>query len=254
MSTDKVIEQILQENEYLFPYHYVAKYKPNFCQHFLDSWGINYVSTIEFIISRISKINCESIIDIGCGDGRFTVETSDAFPNAKVVGIDYSQKAISLAKAMNPAMTFINLDITDAQLNEKFEVGIVIEVLEHIPIKMINNFLHGISNILDDTGLLLITVPHSNKPLEYKHFQHFTVESLITCVNEFFEPIEILTFERICFIKKLMDFCLSNNFFILNNPRALNYIYSYYKNNLFYTINEENCQRIFMLAKKRLNR
>ena len=92
-------EQSAQEAEYIFPYHYVAQRRPHFAQHFYDSWGINYVSTIEYLLSRLSETHFSSLVDIGCGDGRMTREIAARFPQCDVVGVDYSERAIALAKA-----------------------------------------------------------------------------------------------------------------------------------------------------------
>ena len=248
------VEQIIQENEYWFPYHYVAKYEPHFTQCYLDSWGINYVATIEFLLSYISRVKFNSIVDIGCGDGRFTSELSKAFPDANIVGIDYSGRAISLAKAMSPSIPFIQMDITRSSTRGKYDVGILMEVLEHIPPEEVKSFLHGVSDLLCDGGVLFITVPHSNKPVEPKHFQHFTVESLLNCLGDSFEPCKIVLFEKNSVRKRILDTILANRFFILNHRKALDLIYKYYKNRLFIACDENDCKRICMIVRKRSDR
>jgi len=248
------VEQIIQDNEYWFPYHYVTKYEPHFTQCYLDSWGINYAATIEFLLSYISKVKFNSIVDIGCGDGRFTSELSKVFPDANIVGIDYSERAINLAKAMNPGIPFIQMDITKSSTKEKYDVGILMEVLEHIPPEGVRNFLHGVSGLLCDGGVLFITVPHSNKPVEPKHFQHFTVDSLLNCLGDSFEPCKIVLFEKNSVRKRILDTILANRFFILNHRKALDLIYKYYKNRLFIACDENDCKRICMIVRKRSDR
>src|SRR5262245_37977053 len=66
--------QTLQEAEYWFPYHYVSQWSPRFSQCFYDSWGIHYISTIEFLLEKLSALPFYSIVDIGCGDGRMSRE------------------------------------------------------------------------------------------------------------------------------------------------------------------------------------
>ena len=253
-NTNNTIEQIIQDNEYWFPYHYVVKYEPHFTQCYLDSWGINYASTIEFLLDHISKVKFNSIIDIGCGDGRFTSELSKAFPDANVVGIDYSERAISLAKSMSPNIPFIQMDIARSSPKEKYDVGVLMEVLEHIPPEDVRNFLHGVSDLLCDRGVLFITVPHCNKPVESKHFQHFTVDGLLNCLGELFEPCEIIPFEKNSVRKKIIDTILSNRYFILNHQKTLDLLYKYYKDKLFTACNESDCKRICMVVRKRSNR
>jgi 2-polyprenyl-3-methyl-5-hydroxy-6-metoxy-1,4-benzoquinol methylase len=249
-STQKKDKQKIQDAEYSFPYHYIARFSPDFSQCVIFTWGINYAATIELLLEKLSNNRFNSIVDVGCGDGRFTSELSQLFPNKRVVGIDYSEKAINLAKAMNPIIPFFTIDITKEKHPEKFDVVVLMEVLEHIPLDEVNDFIKSISDLLFDEGLLFITVPHRNKPLEDKHFQHFSIESLSNQIRDFFMPCETIPFERICLKKQLIDNLLINRFFILNNKFFLNCLYAYYKKRLFFVPDERNCQRIFLIAKK----
>jgi len=95
-------EILFQEDEYLFPYHYVTEFQNGrFRQHFVDTWGINYALTLDFIVDKVLRISPTSLVDIGCGDGRLTRELSLHAAISKLYGVDYSQRAIGLAKAMN---------------------------------------------------------------------------------------------------------------------------------------------------------
>jgi hypothetical protein len=95
-----------------------------------------------------------------------------------------------------------------------------------------------------------MTVPHSNKPVEAKHYRHFTVKSLSDVLFNYFDIVEVIPFEKIDSRKKVIDWILTNNFFILNNNKLGNLIYNYYKSNLFFAFDEKNCQRLFVKAKK----
>ena len=64
-------EQQSQDGEYWFPYHYVARFKgDNFRHYYLDTWAINYVSPIVFVLDKIRTGTHKTIVEIGCGDGR----------------------------------------------------------------------------------------------------------------------------------------------------------------------------------------
>lgn len=248
----KYTKQQLQDDEYWFPYHYVSNYQDGFTQVFNDTWGINYVATIEFLLQRLSLYQFDSLIDIGCGDGRFTGELKLRFPQSDIVGIDYSKRAIELAKAMNPLVKFGQHDITNHNtINKKFDIAVLMEVFEHIQPDNGEKFLYAISRILHTKGILLLTVPHKNKPVEYKHFRHFDSSSIIKCLEPFFDVEEIVPFEVRSFKKDLIDKLLTNNMFILNNQKLRNRIYAYYKNNLFLAKQERECKRLFIKAQKK---
>ena len=241
-----------QEYEYDFPYHYIPQYTHNnFTQTFNWVWGKNYLSTIELLISKLNQLQFDSICDIGTGDGRFVRELSRNFNGKKIVGIDYSHKAIALAKAMNPSANFIVANILDNEIIEEFDVLTVIEVFEHIQPKLANQFISALHDITAQNGYLLLTVPHINKPLQKKHFRHFTRQELESEFNNHFQIEELIYFEKRSksFKYKLLNKLLCNQYFILNHQKLKNYIYLQYKRKYFFA-NENNCGRIFVQMKK----
>jgi len=252
MGSHLKIEQFNQEDEYSFPYHYVMQFKNNnFKPFFWDAWAINYASTVEFLLQKLNTGSGTRFVDIGCGDGRFSRELSLAFQLSTVVGIDYSKRAIQLASAMNPDssnLQFQSLDITKKHNFEPFDVAVLMEVFEHIPLEDAKNFMKSVRELLKEGGILYLTVPHENKPLEYKHFQHFSAEKICDYLKPYFAIVEVVPFERITFLRGFILKILSNRFFILNEPRLLSMIYRWYKRNLFFCTSEKECQRIFVKA------
>ncbi len=55
---------------------------------------------------RISNIEPETVIDIGCGPGNSTRVLKSVFPNADILGIDNSENMIENAKKENPDIRF----------------------------------------------------------------------------------------------------------------------------------------------------
>lgn len=250
---DLKIEQKSQEGEYWFPYHYIAQFKgDNFRHFYLDTWAINYVSTVEFLLSKIGSEAYKTIVDIGCGDGRFSRELAFADPGSQVTGVDYSQRAIGLASAMNPGianLTFRSIDITGAHDLGRFDSAVLMEVFEHIPLPDTGAFMSGVRGLLREGGTLHLTVPHENRPLDDMHFQHFTIEKLLGHLEGKFETVEVVPFERAALSRRMLSWLLSNRFFILNNARLLKFAYRYYKRTLFLPCSENNCQRIYVKAR-----
>lgn len=241
-----------QDDEYRFPYHYVSSMSNRgFSQHFVDTWGINYISTIEFLLSKIAEKPPESLIDIGCGDGRLTREIFFNFPGIKIHGVDYSERAINLAKSMNHDAQSINfklLDITKTVPTEKYESAVLMEVFEHIPLDKAIKFISGVHSTIKRGGILYLTVPHSNKEVEYKHFQHFTINSITRYLSNSFYISEVVPFEKNNFIRDFLNLLLCNRIFILNNRWLLKEIYKFHQNYLFHCHDEKQCQRLFVKA------
>lgn len=253
MATDLKTEQRIQEQEYRFPYHYVGQYRGDRFRHFfLDTWAINYCSTIEYLIGEMQAAGpAGRVADIGCGDGRFSRELSLAFPTSRVVGIDYSSRAVALATTMNcdvVNLEFTCLDITGDHDLHGFDTAVMMEVFEHIPVDAAPVFIASVRALLKRSGILYLTVPHLNKPLEEKHFQHFSVESLRRYLEPHFKVVQAVPFERMSLLRGLLTTLLCNRFFILNHPALLSALYRWYKKELFYCACEEECQRIFIKA------
>lgn len=254
LSGSTLQQQDRQEEEYAFPYHYVARFGENFQHFFVDGWAINYASTIEFLLDRLRLSVPRRIVDIGCGDGRFSRELALAFPLASVLGIDYSRRAVALAAAMNPEirnLQFDSLDINSEAGVQHFDTAILMEVFEHIPLPEADRFMESVRRLLVPGGFLYLTVPHINKPLEYKHFQHFSIESLSRYIRPHFDIVDVVPFEKRGFRRKLMEQILGNRLFILNNRVLLNAMYRWYRRTLFKCETEAECQRLFLLARAR---
>ncbi|MBW7896421.1 MAG: class I SAM-dependent methyltransferase [Opitutaceae bacterium] len=191
-------EQKTQESEYCYPYHYIPSTDTNgFSQVHSWSWGMNYIGGIELVLSRLRNIDFKSLVDVGCGDGRFLREVRRCYPKVSALGVDYSPVAVNLAKAMNPSSNYLCADITRVPLPHKFDVVTMIEVLEHIPPDDISLFLKAVCSTLNNEGRLLLTVPHKNKKLNSKHFQHFTSRMLAAILEEDFIVEAIVPFDRI---------------------------------------------------------
>lgn len=241
-----------QEDEYRFPYHYVTSLPPEpFRQHFVDTWGINYASTIEFVIERVSQTAPQSLIDVGCGDGRMTREIARRISIPRIMGVDTSERAIALAKAMNRDLSgveFASADITAAPPVGRFDAAVLMEVFEHVPPAVAPDFMRGVRALLGEGGRLHLTVPHANKPVEYKHFRHFTGASIVACLEPDFEIVEVVPFERRGAMRKLLNTALCNRLFVLNHERLLAALYRLHRRHLFHCDSERECQRLYVQA------
>jgi SAM-dependent methyltransferase len=166
--------------------------------------------------------------------------------------VDYSARAIGLAQAMNqdlPRLDFRQEDISSETDLGGFDAAVLMEVLEHVPPDDAAVFLRGVRRLLKPRGTLHLTVPHANKPVEYKHFRHFTVDSLKACLKPDFDIVEVVPFERIAGIeRRLLNSLLYNRYFVLNDQRVLNRAYRWYMKHLFHCDSERECQRIYVEA------
>ncbi len=121
-----------------------------------------------------------SILDVGCGDGRFIGMLGSRVE--RCVGVDKSEKAISFAKAFYPELEFY---VGDAEtVPGKFDTVTVIEVMEHIKDNAVTPFLKALGKKVVPGGRVVIGVPSTNLPVEAKHYRHYDEEILRKQVEE----------------------------------------------------------------------
>jgi trans-aconitate 2-methyltransferase len=101
----------------------------------------------------------ESVLDIGCGDGKITAEIAHTVPEGIVVGIDSSSEMISLAKNKFktdyfPNLTFEVMDARNISFENQFDVVFSNAALHWI--KEQDQVLNGIVKALKANGKILL--------------------------------------------------------------------------------------------------
>ena len=108
------------------------------------------------------RLNGLKILDVGCGGG--LVSESLCRLGATVTGIDFVQSNIQIAKKHaiinNLKINYICGDIETTKINNKFDVIIMFEVLEHIDDWKI--FLFKIKNNLKKDGTIILSTINRN--------------------------------------------------------------------------------------------
>jgi ubiquinone/menaquinone biosynthesis C-methylase UbiE len=144
----------------------------------------------------------DRVLDVGCGDGRFTVELTRA--GMRAVGVDVAQAALERAREREAGADFRLVPI-DGRLpfeDGSFEVVWASEVIEHIADTA--RWLSEVRRVLVPRGRLLVTTPSHGRmrvalggverfsePLG-DHLHLYTRGSLRTLLEEFdFDPVAV---------------------------------------------------------------
>lgn len=114
------------------------------------------------LAKRIEKYNPLSVADLGCGPGNSTSVLKSVFPNARLIGIDYSSNMIEKASQTYPDIEFRLGDIQN--FNEKHDLIFSNACLQWIPNHHI--LLPHLMEQLNDNGVLAVQIPiNCNEPL-----------------------------------------------------------------------------------------
>ena len=117
-----------------------------------------------YILDQINNRNIKNlkILDVGCGGGIICEPLARL--GANVTGIDFAPNNIIAAKIHSKKnklkINYINKDIEKSKLDEKFDIILMFEVLEHL-----DNWKKTIKNIkknLNKNGLIIISTINRN--------------------------------------------------------------------------------------------
>ncbi len=247
-------KQKIQEAQYAYPYHYIPMWgNGRFSQVHYWPWGFRYLGGIQVVLDQLKQLSFNSLIDIGCGDGRFLREVYQQYPGKTLLGIDYSERAIQISRLMNPDLDYRCTDIINNPINKRFDLATMIEVLEHILPDDLGQFLQAAAKLINNQGWLILTVPHENKKLSDKHHQHFNSQKLCNTLEQYFKDFSFIPFDTKSKMFQLLHRIIGGNgdHFIITNSWLLSWFYRLYKNRYLYTRNESRCMRIAVICRKR---
>lgn len=247
-------QQETQEQAYRIPYHYLPVVENGrFSQHQYWSWGYRYLGRLQIMFDILEGLEFTSLLDVGCGDGRFLHEVEKRFSGKRLRGIDYSERAIHLARRMSPHVNYERMDIRHTRLTETYDVVTLLEVIEHIPLDVLPGFMEGVARTVRPGGWLLLTVPHINQPLDPRHYQHFDSARLRKFLESDYELQQCEPFDHLGFPLRLLYYLLggSGRNFIITQPALVNFFYRYYLRHGLRGKGEKKCRRIACLARRK---
>lgn len=109
------------------------------------------------LIQELQNINgqIQTVIDVGCGQGRLASFLLDELPQAKYTGVDLAEAQLRGTAAVRPDGSYFLSRLQDFRPGIKWDMVICSEVLLHIPP---SDIAVACNNLLDITGKYLITV------------------------------------------------------------------------------------------------
>ena len=148
----------------------------------------NYLNRKKSIEEEVKKLELDfkniKILDIGSG-----ISPVSPFPN-NTIFIDKSKKAVSVLKKQGKEAGVG--DITKLEIQEKFDIVLCSEVLEHV--KDYEKALREIKRVLKSNGRVILTVPCYKKYWGFDdefvgHYRRFEPEEFESKLNKIFKII-----------------------------------------------------------------
>lgn len=167
-----------QEMEYYLPYHWLTR---------KDAAEIQDLK-MDLVAKLAQQLDLQkgAALDLGCGDGKHTFDLQrKLLEKFEFSGIDFSERAITYAKMLAPHISFSVQEGTRTSFADgAFTLVTSIEVIEHIPPGEVPAFLSEIFRLLRPGGGVVLTTPSTNRPVDDKHFQHFTSDMLTALLQK----------------------------------------------------------------------
>lgn len=101
----------------------------------------------------------QKVLDLGCGIGVISQHLRTL--GADVTGIDISPKCIEYAKRHVRSVKFLCRNILKTPLKEKFDVVVMIDCIEHIPLEQHSSLFEALA---DSTSTVIISMPQPTAP------------------------------------------------------------------------------------------
>ena len=207
----------IQENQYAFPYHYIPDViNDAIITNRIIRKPMVYISYITHVRDELIKSGAQSVLDVGCGDGRMLFELEKKDPDRNYVGIDISDRALHFARGFTKHSNFEVFNIIDKPYPSLVDACTYIETIEHIEPEKIKQMIANIATSLKPGGTMYLTTPTTNLPTPKKHFQHFTKESIEEYIGEHFTISDVRYINVESRLARFLNYLLLNRLFILS--------------------------------------
>lgn len=119
---------------------------------------IEHLGRYYFASERLN--NFKKVLDVSCADGYGTKILSQRV--ASVDGIDRNEEYLRVARTKYNSnnINYKCIDVDKKTINDTYDGIVCFETLEHL--KYPKKFLHNLYDILDNNGVMLLSVPNSD--------------------------------------------------------------------------------------------
>ena len=149
-----------------------------------------YDRVLDLLVAHGVGYEQKRVADVGCGTGGLLKALQGRDQAQSLIGFEYSERALDLARKQVPGVEFCSFDIYEGSSRD-FDVIFCIEVLEHLlhPDRALRNIV----DMLSDSGVALLTVPNGRTDTFLGHINFWSPESWDVFVKQTCEGLTVKT-------------------------------------------------------------
>jgi len=106
-------------------------------------------------IGMLNENSSHEVIDLGCGDGRFTVKVKERIGVSEILGVDLCDESLETAKERGIVVKKVDLNNPLPFDHDRFDVVVSNQVIEHLFYPV--NFMKELYRILKPRGYAVIS-------------------------------------------------------------------------------------------------
>ncbi len=163
---------IIQKYWQKTPEFFSEKYKTNFFQ-LLSPVNLFLLARRKKALQLVGNVKDKKILDVGCGSGIFMIDFAKR--GAYVIGIDYSQKMIDIArkelkhyKIPSNQYKLVQANATELPFKDQsFDFILTTGLTDYLTDKQDQQFLEEASRVLKKNGTLIVSFPVEKSPFAF---------------------------------------------------------------------------------------
>ncbi len=170
--TRQPVSEDAQKNPKQF---YDARYQSGYMQDFTDVFEACRVYTVRRVLKQLKEngFSPRTIVDYGCGEGRYLSVLRDYWPQIPLIGCDISDLALRIAAEHHEDVQLISMGDETVSLPDGFaDLVTSVEVIEHV--QSAERAASEMARLLRPGGILLLTTPCANAYSLEWFFNRFT--------------------------------------------------------------------------------
>ncbi|GEK33790.1 methyltransferase domain-containing protein [Kurthia sibirica] len=148
------------------------------------------------LLQRIREHQPRKIIDLGCGPGNSTAMLAQFFPQATIVGVDYSAEMIAEARKVHPELIFQQCDVSTelATLDTDYDLVFSNACLQWIPRH--EELIPQLMACLNVGGVLAVQIPNNRQSALYQAIDNIVAQPTWAFQQDYLETNEIGTVDQ----------------------------------------------------------